>query len=57
MKTHGGSFPSRVKDSSVAAGILENVSGFGEEIFVGRVAWGEVESVTGIGLVSTVVCR
>lgn len=36
MKTHGISRPLRVKDSSVAAGILGNVSGFGEEIIVGR---------------------
>lgn len=36
MKAHGSSFPSRVKDSSVAAGILGNMCGFGEEIFVGR---------------------
>ena len=36
MKTHGISRPLRVKDSSVAAGILENVCGSGEESFVGR---------------------
>lgn len=36
MKAHGSSLPLQVKDSSVAAGILENVCGFGEEVFVGR---------------------
>ena len=36
MKAHGSSSPSRVKDSSVAVGILENVCGFGEGIFVGE---------------------
>lgn len=36
MKAHGSSFPLRVKDSSVAAGILENVCSFGAELFVGR---------------------
>lgn len=36
MKAHGSSLPLRVKDSSVAAGILENVCGSGEESFVGR---------------------
>lgn len=36
MKAHGISLPLRVKDSSVAAGILGNVCGFGAELFVGR---------------------
>lgn len=36
MKAHGSSLPLRVKDSSVAAGIQENVCGFGAELFVGR---------------------
>lgn len=36
MKAHGISLPLRVKDSSVAAGILGNVCGFGEEFFAGR---------------------